>query len=138
MRIMNGELNRWLLAVTLLIVWLMAMGQPRQHERWLRLSSAELAAMGQKDMRPGQPKDTALMCFTIVAGRYEHSMTRQQKAQCIDANTSTVRHLFSPPKFIIFVPKTIENWPLWDFLTSLRLKIAVLSYFLFIFAVQWN
>lgn len=118
--------NHIVLWVLLVAAWLMAMGQPRQHERWLRLSSAELAAMGQKDMRPGQPKDTALMCFTIVAGRYEHSMTRQQKAQCIDANTSTARHLFSPPKFIIFVPKTIENWPLWDFLTSLRLKIAVL------------
>ncbi|MBR1475460.1 MAG: helix-turn-helix transcriptional regulator [Muribaculaceae bacterium] len=82
----KNHIARWWLLVLLVAVWVMADAQSHGHSQWLQLSSNELAAMGQKDMRPGQPKDTALMCYTIVAGRYERSMTQEQKAQCIDAN----------------------------------------------------
>ncbi len=58
----------------------------REHSKWLELSTQRLIEMADKDFDDGNKKDTALMCYTIVAGRYEPSMTREHKVMCKDAN----------------------------------------------------
>ena len=56
------------------------------HSKWLNLPAEQLLDMAGKDFADGGSKDTALMCYTIVANRYEPSMTQEQKVQCKDAN----------------------------------------------------
>ena len=58
----------------------------REHSKWLDLPLERLIAMADKDFADGGSKDTALMCYTIVANRYEQSMSLDHKRQCKDAN----------------------------------------------------
>ena len=60
--------------------------QTRLHQQWLRLTTEQLMEMGNTDMDNGGGKDTALVCYSIVAGRYERSMSKQEKRACKDAN----------------------------------------------------
>ena len=64
----------------------LATSPSREHSKWLNLSPEQLMEMADKDFTDGGSKDTALMCYTIVANRYERSMSRQHKMQCKDAN----------------------------------------------------
>ncbi len=64
----------------------LALAPSREHSKWLNLPAEQLMDMAGKDFADGGSKDTALMCYTIVANRYEPSMTREQKVQCKDAN----------------------------------------------------
>ena len=64
----------------------LALAPSREHSKWLNLPAEQLLDMAGKDFADGGSKDTALMCYTIVANRYEPSMTREQKVQCKDAN----------------------------------------------------
>ena len=64
----------------------LATSPSREHSKWLNLSPELLMEMADKDFTDGGSKDTALMCYTIVANRYERSMSRQHKMQCKDAN----------------------------------------------------
>ena len=63
-----------------------ALTPSREHSKWLNLSTRELIEMADRDFADGHKKDTAMMCYTIVANRYESSMTRQEKVHCKDAN----------------------------------------------------
>ena len=56
------------------------------HSKWLDLPIDRLMEMADKDFADGGSKDTALMCYTIVANRYEQSMSLDQKRHCKDAN----------------------------------------------------
>ena len=58
----------------------------REHSKWLDLPLERLIAMADKDFTDGGSKDTALMCYTIVANRYEQSMSLDHKRHCKDAN----------------------------------------------------
>ncbi len=58
----------------------------RPHSKWLDLPIDRLMEMADKDFADGGSKDTALMCYTIVANRYEQSMSLDQKRHCKDAN----------------------------------------------------
>ena len=74
------------LALTLLItIGANAAKQSSTHQQWLRLTSDQLMQMGKTDLKDGGTKDSALVCFTIVAGRYDRAMTTVQKRQCKDA-----------------------------------------------------
>jgi AraC-like DNA-binding protein len=64
----------------------LALAPSREHSKWLNLPAEQLLDMADKDFADGGSKDTALMCYTIVANRYEPSMTQEQKVQCKDAN----------------------------------------------------
>ena len=64
----------------------LATSPSREHSKWLNLSPEQLMEMADKDFTDGGSKDTALMCYTIVANRYERSISRQHKMQCKDAN----------------------------------------------------
>ena len=64
----------------------LALAPSREHSKWLNLPAEQLLDMAGKDFADGGSKDTALMCYTIVANRYEPSMTQEQKEQCKDAN----------------------------------------------------
>ncbi len=64
----------------------LALAPSREHSKWLNLPAEQLLDMADKDFADGSSKDTALMCYTIVANRYEPSMTQEQKVQCKDAN----------------------------------------------------
>ena len=64
----------------------LALAPSREHSKWLNLPADQLLDMAGRDFSDGGSKDTALMCYTIVANRYEPSMTREQKVQCKDAN----------------------------------------------------
>lgn len=57
-----------------------------QHSKWINLPTERLLAMADKDFDDGGSKDTALMCYTIIANRFEPSMDRDEKIQCKDAN----------------------------------------------------
>lgn len=57
-----------------------------QHSKWIDLPVERLLAMADKDFGDGGSKDTALMCYTIVAGRFEPTMPREEKIRCKDAN----------------------------------------------------
>ena len=65
---------------------MLALAPSREHSKWLNLPAEQLLDMADKDFADGGSKDTALMCYTIVANRYEPSMTQEQKVQCKDAN----------------------------------------------------
>ena len=58
----------------------------REHSKWLDLPLERLIDMADKDFANGGSKDTALMCYTIVANRYEQSMSLDHKRHCKDAN----------------------------------------------------
>ena len=64
----------------------LALAPSREHSKWLNLPAEQLLDMAGRDFADGGSKDTALMCYTIVANRYEPSMTQEQKVQCKDAN----------------------------------------------------
>lgn len=63
-----------------------ALSQSWEHSKWLNLPTEHLIKMADKDFSDGNKKDTALMCYTIVANRYESSLSREQKIQCKEAN----------------------------------------------------
>ena len=63
-----------------------AVSQSWEHSKWLNLPMDRLLDMADKDFNDGNKKDTALMCYTIVANRYETSMLREQKVKCKEAN----------------------------------------------------
>lgn len=64
----------------------LAHDQSWEHSKWLNLPIERLMDMADKDIANGNKKDTALMCYTIVANRYETSLSREQKVMCKDAN----------------------------------------------------
>lgn len=64
----------------------LAHDQSWEHSKWLNLPIERLMDMADKDISNGNKKDTALMCYTIVANRYETSLSRKQKVMCKDAN----------------------------------------------------
>lgn len=77
--------------ISFLIALLLALpqhglAQSREHSKWLNLPMRELIDMADKDLADGGGKDTALICYTIIANRYESSMPRDQKIQSKDAN----------------------------------------------------
>ena len=51
-----------------------ALPPSRERSKWLDLPVEQLLEMADKDFTNGGSKDTALMCYTIVANRYEQSM----------------------------------------------------------------
>lgn len=57
-----------------------------QHSKWINLPTERLLAMADKDFSDGGSKDTAMMCYTIVANRFESTMSRKEKIGCKDAN----------------------------------------------------
>ena len=57
-----------------------------EHSKWLDLPMERLVAMADKDIADGNKKDTALICYTIAANRYESSLPQEQKVMCKDAN----------------------------------------------------
>ena len=63
-----------------------APAQSWEHSKWLDLPIDRLMEMADKDFADGGSKDTALMCYTIVANRYEQSMSLDHKRHCKDAN----------------------------------------------------
>ena len=84
-------MNRLISALIYILVLSMALpchalAPSREHSKWLNLPIDRLLAMADQDITDGNKKDTALMCYTIVANRYESSMTREQKVQCKDAS----------------------------------------------------
>ena len=64
----------------------MALAPSREHSKWLDMPLDKLIDMADRDFANGGSKDTALMCYTIIANRYEKSMPRDQKAKCKEAN----------------------------------------------------
>ena len=56
------------------------------HGKWLNLPIEKLAEMADKDFTDGGSKETALMCYTIIANRYEASMPQSQKVHCKNAS----------------------------------------------------
>lgn len=85
-------MRRRVQVILLLLAWLLALpivgfAQSRaQHSKWLNLPTQELMDMADMDFANGGAKDTALMCYTIVANRYETSMPRDQQVHCKNAN----------------------------------------------------
>lgn len=79
------------LSVILLIVTLMmglpchGIAQSREHGKLLSMPAEQLLQMADRDFADGGSKDTALMCYTIVANRYEATMPRDAMIQCKDA-----------------------------------------------------
>ena len=63
-----------------------APAQSWEHSKWLDQPIDRLMEMAGKDIADGGRKDTALMCYTIVANRYEASLSREQQVMCKDAN----------------------------------------------------
>lgn len=63
-----------------------AQSQSWEHSKWLNLPMEQLVDMADKDIADGNKKDTALICYTIVANRYESSLSQKQKVMCKDAS----------------------------------------------------
>lgn len=84
---MSQVLRSILLVVALLLSGTApALSQSKEHSKWLNLPIERLADMADKDIADGNKKDTALLCYTIIANRYEPSLSREQKVMCKDAN----------------------------------------------------
>ena len=64
----------------------LAHDQSWEHSKWLNLPIERLIDMADKDIANGNKMDTALMCYTIVANRYETSLSQEHKVMCKDAN----------------------------------------------------
>ncbi len=75
-----------LLLVLMTVLPCHALALPQNHSKWLDLPVKQLLEMADKDFTDGGRKDTSLMCYTIIANRYEKSMPLDQKLQCKDAN----------------------------------------------------
>ena len=67
-----------------------AMGenQPEMFSRWMRLPVSTLEKMGRDDMKDRQSTDTALVCYTIITGRYDEKMDREEKRRVAEAYMS--------------------------------------------------
>ena len=84
---MSRSVRAILCAIVLLLCGTMpGYSQSWEHSKWLNLPLERLVDMADKDIADGHKKDTALMCFTIVANRYESSLSQQQKVMCKDAS----------------------------------------------------
>ena len=84
---MSRSVRAILCAIVLLLCGTMpGFSQSWEHSKWLNLPMEHLVDMADKDIADGNKKDTALMCFTIVANRYESSLSQQQKVMCKDAS----------------------------------------------------
>ena len=80
---MSRSVRAILCAIVLLLCGTMpGFSQSWEHSKWLNLPMERLVDMADKDIADGNKKDTALMCFTIVANRYESSLSQQQKVIC--------------------------------------------------------
>ena len=84
-------MRRGILVILCFITLLMAAPthgseQSLGHGKWLNLPIEKLAEMADKDFTDGGSKDTALMCYTIIANRYEASMPQSQKVHCKNAS----------------------------------------------------
>ena len=51
----------------------------------MSLPSDRLDEMGYRDTLDGGRTDTAMVCYTIVANRYDSSMSQKEKRQCAEA-----------------------------------------------------
>ena len=86
------DMNRTSRAIACLLAALLtgllchAAPEPWHHSKWMNQPIGQLLAMADKDFADGGSKDTAMMCYTIVANRYESSMAKDQKVLCKDAN----------------------------------------------------
>lgn len=58
----------------------------RGHSKWLDLPIEQLIEIADRDFNDGNKKDTALMCYTIVANRYDSSMSVKHKEMCKNAS----------------------------------------------------
>ena len=79
-------INKIYTFLLLLCIPLVAMGQQPNHSKWMKMSTAQLLDIAQRDIDNGARKDTAVLCYSILANRYDTSMTFEQKKQCVDAN----------------------------------------------------
>lgn len=81
---MLRKILQFILFLALVSAWVGANGatQPDYYKRWAHLPSDELLQMGSSYAElKGQP-DSALVCFTIVAGKYQSGLSKQEKFQC--------------------------------------------------------
>lgn len=80
---------RLLLTTVLLLVAfasrLSAAEQTRQHQAWLGLTTQQLLAMADSNMGSAD-KDTALVCYAIVANRYHRGVSQTEAQQYLHAN----------------------------------------------------
>ena len=84
---MNQAIRAILCAIVLMMGSMCQAASPSwEHSKWLNEPMERLLDMADKDFTDGNKKDTALMCYTIVANRYEPSMPREHKGQCKEAN----------------------------------------------------
>ena len=84
---MSQAVRAILCVIALLLGWTgTAQSQSWEHSKWLNLPMERLVDMADKDIADGNKKDTALICYTIVANRYESSLSQQQKVMCKDAS----------------------------------------------------
>ncbi|MBQ9576948.1 MAG: helix-turn-helix transcriptional regulator [Muribaculaceae bacterium] len=86
---MMGSVSRNIVLLFLVLATVLpgsALAPSREHSKWLDLPVERLLDMADKDFNDGGSKDTALMCYTIIANRYEKSMSLEQKSQCKEAN----------------------------------------------------
>ena len=85
---MNKAVTVILCAVMALLAGLPTGARELPHERskWLNLPVERLMEMAETDVANGASKDTAMMCYTIIANRYEPSMAHDDKVRCKDAN----------------------------------------------------
>ncbi len=83
-----SKLNKVILLIIAVMMVIPAHGftPSREHSKWLNLSTSRLIEMADRDFTDGGSKDTALMCYTIVANRYEPSMSHADAVRCKNAN----------------------------------------------------
>lgn len=86
MNVMSTRLKTILCLLVLSIAFPGDVSAVSRHSKWFDLPTSRLLEMADADCADKGSKDTALMCYTIVANRYESSMSREQKTQCKDAN----------------------------------------------------
>ncbi len=86
----NVVMNRAVRAILCALVFMLcgmshAVNPSWEHSKWLNLTMERLLDIADKDFTDGNKKDTALMCYTIVANRYDSSLSTEKKAMCKDA-----------------------------------------------------
>jgi AraC-like DNA-binding protein/tetratricopeptide (TPR) repeat protein len=65
--------------------------QPELNASWINYPTHKLMEMGDKYVRNKEFSDTSLVCYTIVANRYDKDMSAGEKQMCLEANM----HLWS-------------------------------------------
>lgn len=98
-----------LIFITLLLLYALFVSSHEDdkfYRKWMNLSSEELLKKGNKYIYDVYSHDSALVCYSMLANRYDEGMTKSEKKMCYDACIGKIKIYFL---FYFDYPKMYES-----------------------------